>query len=143
MLEVRETHYDGRTLSARFLVSAVGDSLRLDKRFIASVAFSLKDVSGCATGHALDFMVVDVLASAPQEEDILVLQPGYWFGRDLRIPLFDEHLLQTQSSPECVDVEIAFHALGGEIAARERIRVSLRTQSVSDAGTSTDEGTQC
>jgi hypothetical protein len=123
-MEVQNIRFDGRTLFGRLLVSPVEGALRLDRRLIESIALSLKDVSDCATGQPLDYMVVDVLAPRPRDEDILVLQPGHWYGKDIRVPLFDEALATRQPVPECVTVELAFHALGGRIVARTRVRAS-------------------
>jgi hypothetical protein len=126
-VELQNVRYDGQTLSGRLLIAAEENRLRLDKRLIESVYLTTESISDCSTGQTLPFLVMDVLASRPREEDILVLKPGYWYGKDVSIPLFTESLSQ-QFHPACIDAEFSFHALGGETAARLRVRAERSDQ---------------
>jgi hypothetical protein len=125
-VEFQDLHYDGETLSGRFLVSAQDHELRLDRRLIPSISLNTESVSDCTTGKPLPFIVMDVLAPRPREEDLLVLEPGYWYGKEVRIPLFTESL-QQQFHPACIDAEFTFRVLGGEAAARVRVRAERAT----------------
>lgn len=118
---LQDTRYDGWTLSGRLLISPVEGRLRLDKRLIESASLSTKAVKDCATGQPVEFLVVDVFARHPQEEDVLVLDPGYWYGKDIRIPLFAE-TPSRRRSPECIEAELVFHALGGKAATHLHVR---------------------
>jgi hypothetical protein len=134
---LQDTRYDGQTLSGRLLISPVEGRLRLDKRLIESASLSTKAVRDCATGQPVEFLVMDVFARRPQEEDVLVLGPGYWYGKDIRIPLFAE-ILNGRRSPECIEAEIVFHALGGKAATRLHVRAERTERPSVDAGLPVD-----
>src|SRR5438128_1803055 len=75
-VELQNVRYDGRTLTGRLLVGAVGQSVTLDKRIIESIYLTTESVSDCATSHPVGFVAMDVYAQRPREEDLLVLMPG-------------------------------------------------------------------
>ncbi len=135
-LELQDIRYDGQALSGRLLVSAVEGSLRLDKRLIESIALPTKSVSDCETGQPVEYLVIDVLAPRPREEDVLTLQPGYWYGKEVRIPLFTTHP-EGPAGPACIEAEFAFHALGGAPVARVQVRAVRASPPAPDVGTPT------
>jgi hypothetical protein len=136
-LETRDILYDGYALSGRLLVSAVGRSLRVDKRLIESISLTTRSVVDCSTGQPVGFLEMDVLAPRPQEEDILVLEPGYWYGKEVKILLFSRHG-DARPGPECVIVEIAFHAVDGRRVGSSQIRAVRVPRPAADAGVPTD-----
>ena len=109
-LELQDIHYDGWSLRGRFLITPEAGSIRLDKRLIESTALSMKSVTDCNTGRPVEFMVMDVFAKPPREEDVLLLKPGYWYGKDIRLPLIAE-APDRQRGPACIHAEIEFHSL--------------------------------
>lgn len=125
-VEFQDLHYDGETLSGRILVSALDHGLRLDRRLIPSISLNTESISDCTTGKPLPFIVMDVLAPRPREEDLLVLEPGYWYGKEVRIPLFTESI-QQQFHPDCINAEFTFRTIGGRAAARVRVRAERAT----------------
>jgi hypothetical protein len=136
-LVLQDIRYDGETLSGRLLLSPVDGRLRVDKRLIESASLSTRSVTDCATGQPVEFLVMDVFARRPQEEDVLLLAPGYWYGKNIRIPLFVE-TPNGRRSPECIEAEIVFHALGGKTAAHLRVRAERAARSAADAGPPAD-----
>jgi hypothetical protein len=132
-LELQDIRYDGWALSGRLLVSAEEGHLRLDKRLIESASLSTNSVTDCATGQPVAFMVMDVFAKRPREEDVLILEPGYWYGKDIRIPLFAE-IPGKPRGPECIEADMVFHALGGKTAARLHVRAESSPLPPADAG---------
>ncbi|ATB26617.1 hypothetical protein MEBOL_000045 [Melittangium boletus DSM 14713] len=70
----------------------------------------MKSVTDCSTGRPVEFMVMDVFAKPPREEDVLLLKPGYWYGKDIRLPLIAE-APDRQRGPACIRAEIEFHSL--------------------------------
>lgn len=118
VLDVQDIQYDGLSLSTRVLVSPEDGLLCLDKRLIPYIHVEIKRVSDCKHG-AVASMLVDVLAPRARPEDLLVLEPGYWYGRTVRFALFDEHL--GGIGPECVEADICL-ASGGRTVARKHIR---------------------
>jgi hypothetical protein len=136
-VELQSIHYDGQTLSGRFLVSAQEHDLHLDKRLIESISLTTEAVSECATGRAIPFILLDVYAPRLREEDVLILKPGHWYGKDVRIPLFTESISE-QFKPTCIDVEFAFRAPGGKAAASLRVRAVRPPEESPDAGVQPD-----
>lgn len=133
-LEAQDISYDGEALSARFLVSPVGGSLRIDTRFIDTIALSVDSVVDCATGKDLSYIIMDVYAPRLREEDILILEPGFWYGKQVRLPLFGERATG-EPSPACFEAEIIYHALDVKNAARVRVRAEQPRAHSPDAGT--------
>lgn len=145
-LEMQRIHYDGQTLSGRILVGAVGGELRLDRRFISSTSVNVDSVSDCTTGSPITFLLVDGFPPTPRDEDLLVLKPGYWYGTEVRFPLFSERFMG-RAGPDCIDADVSLLSYGGEPVGRAHIRAVRPHQSPSDAGaledleSSSDAGT--
>jgi hypothetical protein len=138
-VELQDIRYDGWVLSGRILVSPEEGRLRLDKRLIESVSLSMKSVTDCVTGQPVEFMVLDVFAKPPREEDVLLLAPGYWHGKDIRLPLFAEIAGRPQG-PECIEADLVFYALGGKTAGQLHVRAERSQPLPVDAGLPTDAG---
>jgi hypothetical protein len=128
-VELQEASFDGETLRGRLLVSALEQSIQLDKRLIESIYLTTEFVKECDTGRALSFIIMDVLASRPTAKDILVLAPGYWFGKDVSIPLFTKELNTHPARPECIEARFAFRVLGGDIASYLDVRIQRSPKS--------------
>ncbi|RKH80545.1 hypothetical protein D7X99_21590 [Corallococcus sp. AB032C] len=122
-VEFQHAGFDGQTLSGRLLLGTSSGSLCLDRRLIESHTLTVERVLDCANGQPLPFLVVDVRTSPRREEDILLLGPGQWYGRDVSVPLFPQSATG-QPGPECVDVELSIHALDAAKIAKPRLRVT-------------------
>ena len=147
-LELRNIQYDGDTLSGSLLIGAVGGSLCLDKRLIPGVEVRVDWVWDCSLeiSNPVPFMRLDYASSPPREEDVLVLEPGYWYGAPVRLPLFPREQPTGKSNPDCVEVSLSLLPVGGAPAGRVRVRASRAPSALIDAGTmvepqpSTDAG---
>ncbi len=113
-------------------MTAEEGNVLLDKRLIESIVLTTESVVECETGRRLSFLEMDVLARLPRDEDLLLLEPGYWYGKDVRIPLFTPGL----NGPEvaCIEAELTFHPREGG-AASLRVRGELSASAMGDAGT--------
>jgi hypothetical protein len=118
-MEIEDIQYDGRTLSARVLVSPETGPLRLDRRLTPSIDVEAKRVSDCYHG-AVSSMIVDYFPSRIRAENLLILEPGYWYGATVRFGLFDEHF--TGLGPECVEADIILQSFEGKRVASQHIR---------------------
>ncbi len=118
-LEVQDIQYDGLGLSARVLVSPESGPLRLDRRLIPGFDVELWGVSDCKYG-AVGSIREDGIVPPARPEDLLVLEPGYWYGRTVHFGPFDEHL--TGLGPECIEAYIRLFSFDGKPVARQRIR---------------------
>jgi hypothetical protein len=137
ILEVQDIQYDGFTISARVLVSPEGGPLRLDRRLIPTIHVDMGIIADCTRGSVLA-MRADLIARRARPEDLLVLEPGYWYGSTVRFNPFDEHF--TGIGPECVEATIRLLSFDRKIVARQRIR-AVRPPSM-DGGTQEDGGLQ-
>jgi hypothetical protein len=133
IIELQNIDFDGEALRGRLLISTAKGTVRIDKRLIESISLILKGVLDCASGQELSFIKAGTIVPPRQEEDILALEPGYWYGKDVRIPLFDQHLLASQGRPECVDVDLMLHMLEGG-STPLRVRATRLSSPSVDAG---------
>ncbi|HYO57964.1 hypothetical protein [Archangium sp.] len=131
VLELQNVRYDGQTLTARLLVGTAQGTLRLDKRLIENVSVGVDAVTQCATGQPVEFLIADRFPEPAREEDLLVLKPGYWYGADVRFPLFDANL-NGQQGPECIQVALSLQAYGGGTVASTNVRAMQATQPPSE-----------
>ncbi|MFL5345979.1 MAG: hypothetical protein ACJ8AT_14405 [Hyalangium sp.] len=132
-MEMQDISFDGEDLHGRLLISPVGTELRIDRRLIESGDLTVDSVVKCDTGEALPYVIMDVYARAPREEDILILKPGFWYGKEIRIFLFAEHATH-QPNPQCFEAEIEYHALDVKNVARVHIRAERSPPPSPDAG---------
>jgi hypothetical protein len=139
VMEIQDIQYDGWTLSGRLLVSPETGSLRLDRRLVTWGDVEIKHVSACEHGSVMA-MHADVFSPLPSSEDLLVLNPGYWYGKTVRFKLFSEHF--TGLGPECVEADIILLSFDGMRVARQRIRAVRPSTPSMNGGTQLDGGTQ-
>ncbi len=129
-LEFQDIHYDGETLSGRLLVGVTEGRLRLNKQLVSDIHAEVRYPVDCHTGLPVKYIIWDSFQPRRQE-DLLILEPGYWYGKEIRFPLFEEHL--TGVGPECLKAELWLFSFDGRIAARTEIRAE-RSPRPSDAG---------
>ncbi|ATB33588.1 hypothetical protein MEBOL_007086 [Melittangium boletus DSM 14713] len=134
-LEWKTHSFDGETLRGRLLLSPVKTALRVDKRLIENFSLSVESVVACETGAGLGYVLMDVLAPARQTDDVLQLDPGAWYGKDVNLFLFAEHATG-QPLPQCFEAEIVYHAIDVKNAGRIRVRAEREPPVANqDAGT--------
>lgn len=114
-VEFQDVHYDGRVLSGLVLISPEGKSLRLHKRFLPDV----QQVADCARRPTVS-IIMDYFGSMPRPDDLLILEPGYWYGRRVSFTLFDEYF--TGIGPECIDARLLISSFDGQLVAGVPIR---------------------
>lgn len=137
VMELQDLHYDGWTLSGRLLISPEAGPLRLDRRLIPSIDVDVKRVSECEHG-SVSSIHADVFAPENRKENLLVLGPGYWYGRTVRFGLFDEHL--TGPGPECVEADVVLLSFDGKPVALQHIRATRPPSQATDGGTESMDG---
>lgn len=101
-VEAGRTQYDGEVLQFRLLLGATDGGVVVDRRLIENVHVAMDAVRECAMAGDLSFLFVDRWASPPTEKDLLLVEPGYWFGSDLRYPLFPREDFP-DGGPRCID----------------------------------------
>ncbi|MBZ4375191.1 hypothetical protein NR800_34190 [Corallococcus interemptor] len=131
-MEFQHAGFDGQTLSGRLLLGTSSGSLCLDRRLIESHTLTVERVLDCASGQPLPLLDVDVRTPPRREEDLLLLKPGQWYGRDVSVPLFPQSATG-QPGPACVDVELSVHALDAANLAKPRLRVTRAPAPESEA----------
>ncbi|RYZ36296.1 MAG: hypothetical protein EOO71_32325 [Myxococcaceae bacterium] len=131
-VEFQEPGFDGQSLSGRLLLGAVDGSLCVDRRLIESFTLNVERVLDCATGQPLGFLIVDVRAPPRRAEDVLLLEPGQWYGRNVSVPLFSP----SGPGPGCIDVELSVHTLDTPNVGALRVRAMRAPSGFPDAGPS-------
>jgi hypothetical protein len=118
-VEFLDVQYDGITLTGRVLISPEGKPLRLDKRLTPTVDVDVQTVADCLRQpHA--YLRMDFIPLRAREEDILNLNPGYWYGATVGFTLFDEYF--TGIGPECIDARLLIFSFDGQLVAGVPIR---------------------
>ena len=132
-LEVDEIRYDGEVLSGRLLIGAESGVVHLDRRLVSRAHVHVNSVFECNSGAPVAFIMADALPPPAREEDLLILEPGHWYGTTVRFKLFSERF--TGLGPECIEAQLTVLALEGKVLANSRIR-AVRSAAAPDGGTS-------
>lgn len=74
-------------------------------------------------------MIMDGFLPPAREEDVLILNRGYWYGNQVYLPLFTR-----RGGPECIKAEISLLSFEGKRVARVELRAELVPQEAVDAG---------
>jgi hypothetical protein len=132
-LELHDVRYDGEYLVGRLLISPVDGPLLLDKRIISTVDVDVDSVRECSTGERVKHVVMDILPPRMCEEDVLVLEPGYWYGGEVRFPLFAEEF--TGLGPECIEVGLSLLSFDRKFVGHVFARATRTLHQSMDGGT--------
>jgi hypothetical protein len=135
-LEVHDTRYDGEYLQARLLISPGDGPLLLDKRINSAVDVDVVAVRDCSTGEQVKHIVMDFFPPRVSEEDILILEPGYWYGGEVRFLLFAEEL--TGMGPECIEFELELLSFDRKLVGFVFARATRTPQQSMDGGAQSD-----
>lgn len=120
-LEFQGLAHDETSLYGRLLVGVEGGKALLDKRLPRNVSVSVESVWTCDTRQSVPVVFADYVTRPPTQEHLLVLEPGYWYGRDLSFLLFGVELTG-QPAPDCVEVEFSLRSFDGDVLARASFR---------------------
>lgn len=132
LLEVQDIQYDGLNLSGRVLLSPVSGMLRLDRRLLPTIHVNVGRVSSCTPGQPVTSVRADALAPLTRPEHLLLLEPGYWYGTEVRFRLFSEHF--TGLGPECIEADLSVLSFDGRPVASKSIRARRPLPETSDGG---------
>jgi hypothetical protein len=131
-LELQDIHYDGETLSGRLLIGVEEGRLRLNRQLFSGIQAEVRFPVDCRTGLPVKYIIWDSFPPH-RKEDLLILERGYWYGKEIEFPIFDEHF--TGLGPECLKAEIWLFSFDGRIAARRELRAERSSRQFVDAGT--------
>jgi hypothetical protein len=123
-LELRDVRYDGESLSGLVLIGAKEGSVCLDKSRLSTTHLDVDWVWDCTSGIStpVPSIVVDYYATPRRKEDLVILEPGYWFGGPIHISLFQRERPGSKPNPACVEVSLSLLPLEGGPAGRVRTR---------------------
>lgn len=122
-LEMQGTQYDGHTVSGRLLIGAATGHICLDKRLIVNASVNVDSVQDCATGLPVTFIHADHFPKPPRTEDLLLLPPGYWYGRQTHLWLFSSNL--GLHGPDCIEVGLSIFTAREASLGRFTVRAAL------------------
>jgi hypothetical protein len=127
-LVMQAPQYDGYTLSGRLLIGSLEGRLCLDKRLIANVSIDVQSVQDCTTGLPATFILADAFPPPPRENELLVLPPGYWYGRQLQFLLFSPFI--GQRGPDCIEAVLSINAARSAPLGQLRVRAARPSEAL-------------
>jgi len=141
-LELRDVRYTGDTLEGTLLISAVGGSLCLDKRLISGWDVTLDGVWECTSeiSAPVAYMNIHPFPRPSSEGQVLTLEPGYWYGAPIRVPLFPIEQPTGKRNPDCVEVSLSLTTLEDRTAGSVRVRAHRDPPLPADGGVPQDGG---
>jgi hypothetical protein len=131
-LEMQDIRYDGEALFGRLLIGVEEGRLRLNRQLLSGIHAEVRFPVDCRTGLPIKYIIWDSFPPR-RKEDLLILERGYWYGKEIEFPIFDEHF--TGLGPECLKAEIWLFSFDGKIAARTEVRAERSSRQPRDAGT--------
>jgi hypothetical protein len=122
ILRFEHASYDGRSMGGLVLLGAEGGPITLDRRLVEGVSIDVGAATACDTGLPLKRTAEDAFVGPPAESDLLKLWPGYWYGHNVSLRIFEE-----SSGPPCVVVSIVYRKpfTSGERSGDPQLRVRL------------------
>jgi hypothetical protein len=141
-LELRDVHYDGETLEGTLLIGAVGGSLCFDKRLITGWDVTLDWVWDCTQeiSNPVASLTIHTFPRPSSDGEVMILEPGYWYGGPIQMPLFMSEHAPGKRNPDCVEVSLSLLPLEGGPAGRVRVRAWRDSRQPLDSGLSPDGG---
>jgi hypothetical protein len=79
---------------------------------------------------------MDFFPPQVSEEDILILEPGFWYGGEVRFLLFAEEL--TGMGPKCIEFELQLLSFDRKLVGFIFARATRALQQSTDGGTQGD-----
>lgn len=101
--QVDEIRFDGVSVSLRLLVGASSGVVAIDRRLVENVHFTINEVRSCSDGTFIRYVMEDYFPSPPASDDVLLLDPGYWYGSNLKFTVFKQRTA-------CADATFVFWA---------------------------------
>lgn len=141
-LELRDPIYTGDSLEGTLLMGAVGGRLCLDKRLIPGIGVSVDSVWDCtpSISEPVPFIIVDYFVARMRQEDLLILEPGYWYGAPIRLPLFMMEQPTGRRNPDCVEVTLSLSSTKGASVGSVRVKVRRDPPASTEGGVPQDGG---
>lgn len=136
IVSVERPSFDGEHLTGRLLISSEdGGYVVVDRRLPALNIIAVDTVLDCDGGATVDYIAADAVTTSPSPEELLSIEPGYWYGRDFSLFMYDRRIAHSPP-PECIDVLVAVN-LEGAAASHDRPQVMVRAYlSTADGGSS-------
>jgi hypothetical protein len=119
-------------VEGRLLIGVEEGRLRLNRQLFSGIQAEVRFPVDCRTGLPVKYIIWDSFPPH-RKEDLLILERGYWYGKEIEFPIFDEHF--TGLGPECLKAEIWLFSFDGRIAARRELRAERSSRQFVDAGT--------
>lgn len=141
-LELRNVRYTGDTLEGTLLIGAVEGSLCLDRRLIFGWDVEVYGVWECSSEirAPVGYLNIHPFQRPPSEGHVLLLEPGYWYGAPIRIPLFMSEQPSGERNPDCVEVDLSLVTLGNRTAGSVRVQARRDPPASADGGVPQDGG---
>jgi hypothetical protein len=127
-LVFEDIHYDGRYVTGRLLIGAQAPTV-LDRRMIENTSIGISLITDCETGERLPTLFADTFPVPPQENDLLILDAGEWFGKEAAFLVFTDPFTPP-TGPECIDFQIFFAPESEPAAPAATVQARARREDV-------------
>lgn len=125
IVTVDRASFDGENLTGRLLITSDDAGyVVIDRRLSAHAIIVVDDVFDCDAGSPAAHIQADSVITSPRPEDLLSIEPGYWFGADFLLLVYAEDIMK-KPPPECLE---ALLAVNFEAAAPGRNRPQLKVR---------------
>lgn len=103
----------------------------VDRRLHLHSIFRIDDVRDCDGGETINYTQLDGVAFRPKPDDLLTIEPGYWFGRDFSLYVYGDKA----PPPTCLQATVGL-SLEAAVPGSEYLQFTVRAYlDRPDAGT--------
>lgn len=104
IIEIDDPSFDGEHLTGRLLIGTDDAGyVVVDRRLVAHAHIVVDRVVDCDGGAKVDWIAADSVIKSPRQEDYQTVEPGYWYGANFRLLVYDEVGARTPV-PACIQV---------------------------------------
>jgi len=138
VVTVDNVSFDGEYLNGRILIGTDDAGyVVVDRRLSAHAVLVVDGVFDCDGGSTVNSLAADAVINPPRPQDHLAIEPGYWYGSNFGLLVYDEGM-SGAPVPACIQVLLAVNleaAAPGADRPQIVVRASLARP---DGGTGAD-----
>jgi hypothetical protein len=143
IVNIDQASFDGENLHGRLLIGSDDAGYVVVRRNLREFSeISVDDVRDCDGGRTINYVQLDGVSFPPKPEELLVIGPGYWFGYDFSLLIYDDERFKKVPAPSCVQVDVGVHLEAAAPGTEHRqltIQANLE-RAQNDAGAGMDAG---
>lgn len=143
IITVEQASFDGESVNGRLLISSDDSGyVVIDRRLAEFSVITVDSVRDCDGGRTVHYYQLDGISSRPKPDELLSIEPGYWFGRDFSLYMYNERIAKA-APPQCVQVHLGLHLEAASPGAKDvqfMVQATLMRPDASTDAESPDAG---